>query len=134
MALFSLTDIGFKTETRTGVGGDLGLGEYGTNLFRYPIDLGTADRGHYIVFNINEQINTADEFKGKGTNDLPTSQANKASLTNQFGLYDSVSTIKNGLDLGGQALNAAADWLGSKIGINITGSEVWQTEIGRAHV
>ena len=71
MALFSLTDIGFKTDTRSGVGVNnlLENSEYNRSLLRYPKDLGQADRGHYIVFNINEQINTAQEFRGKEVSD-----------------------------------------------------------------
>ena len=56
MALFSFTDIRFGTaDTRVGLNGSLAGSQYNTNLYRYPIDLGEADKGHYMIFHINEQ-------------------------------------------------------------------------------
>ena len=132
MALFSLTDIGFKTDTRSGVGVNSLLedSQYNRSLLRYPTDLGQADRGHYIVFNINEQINTAEEFKGRQASGVPTVQRNKQKLTEQFGLYDTTQTIENGLALGGQAVNAATSWLENKLGVKFTQSDIWQTGKG----
>jgi len=37
---------------------ELGGGAYESKTFRYPIDLGSVDKGHYILININEQIYT----------------------------------------------------------------------------
>ena len=135
MALFSLTDIGFKTDTRSGVGVNnlLENSEYNRSLLRYPKDLGQADRGHYIVFNINEQINTAQEFRGKEVSDKPTVHKNIEKLTDQFGLFTTTQTIQNGIALGGKAINAAASFLERKIGINFTQSDIWQTGKGFAN-
>jgi hypothetical protein len=81
--------------------------------------LGAADKGHYVVFNINEQINTANEFKGKAAMGLPTIQANRSALTDQFGIMDSTSTIFNGINLGSKAIDAVAD---SSVGQAIKGT------------
>ena len=118
MALFSLTDINFKTDTRVGTDKLVGS-QYQSNLYRYPTDLGAADKGHYVVFNINEQINTANEFKGKAAMGLPTIQANRSALTDQFGIMDSTSTIFNGINLGSKAIDAVAD---SSVGQAIKGT------------
>ena len=135
MALFSLTDIGFKTDTRSGVGVNSLLedSQYNKSLLRYPTDLGQSDRGHYIVFNINEQQNTAQEFKRQAATGVPTVQSDKVSLTKQFGLYDTTQTIQNGLDLGGKAINAAASWLEGMLAVNFTQSDIWQTGKGFAN-
>jgi len=63
MALFNLTDIKFKRETR-GPLNALVESQYRTDILKYPIDLGTSyDKGHYMVIYINEQENTAEEFR-----------------------------------------------------------------------
>jgi hypothetical protein len=73
MALFNLTDIKFKRETR----GDLNpiiSSEYRTDILKYPIDIGTNyDKGHYMVIYINQQEKTAQEFRRDPSNiDEPT--------------------------------------------------------------
>ena len=72
MALFSFADIKFKNTKRTGFGtnGNLLESRYAYNIYRYPEDLGSADKGHYIVFHINQQKQT--QFKGQTTGDNPT--------------------------------------------------------------
>jgi hypothetical protein len=72
MALFSFADISFKNTKRTGFGTN-GLAlesQYSYDIYRYPQDLGSADKGHYIVFHINQQKKT--NFKGQTTGDQPT--------------------------------------------------------------
>jgi len=70
MALFSFTDIRFGTAaTRVGLNGSLAGSQYNTNLYRYPIDLGEADKGHYMIFHINEQNRT--QFSSPGSSDQP---------------------------------------------------------------
>lgn len=74
MALFNLTDIKFKKETR----GDLNPivdSQYKRDILKYPIDIGTNyDKGHYMVIYINEQENTAEEFSNpdRVSSDKPT--------------------------------------------------------------
>jgi len=60
MALFNLLGdgISFGSGTRK-IENALASSKYASSTFRYPIDLGAADKGHYILININEQINTS---------------------------------------------------------------------------
>ena len=60
MALFSITDITFKRETRGPLAALETSQGLGTNseILKYPSDLGSADKGHYMIIYINEQINT----------------------------------------------------------------------------
>ena len=57
MALFGLSDISFKkgSPQRKGPLAPLVLNEFKTTLLRYPLDIGNADKGHYMVFYIREQ-------------------------------------------------------------------------------
>lgn len=79
MALFSFADISFKNTKRTGFGTN-GLAlesQYSYDIYRYPQDLGSVDKGHYIVIHINQQKKT--QFKSPTTGDQPTILANRAS-------------------------------------------------------
>jgi hypothetical protein len=77
MALFNLTDISF-TPPGSGSGPLAPLltenKEYARNTYRYPSDLGSSDKAHYIVININVQRNT--NFKFEESKDTPTAIAN----------------------------------------------------------
>ena len=73
MALFSFTDLRFKTATRSGfgaVGNLVGDRKYDTQLLRYPADLGSSDKGHYMVIHINTQVKT--QFESNLSGDKPT--------------------------------------------------------------
>ena len=61
MPLFGFGDIQFnKGETaRKGPLADLVDNKFKTNLLRYPLDVGSADKGHYMVFYIRQQKNTS---------------------------------------------------------------------------
>jgi len=125
MGLFNLLGggISFGTSARSGTS-DLADSKYKTGLFRYPIDLGAADKGHYILININEQINTS--FPGtKVESDLPSVLANKKSIARQFGGYDTAAGLANASQLAqaatdafisttaGQIVKKGVDFLGS---------------------
>jgi hypothetical protein len=60
MSLFNLTDIDFKEEVRNeSTNQNLGVDfRYHNNIFRYPIDLGNYDKGHYMIINIGQQTKT----------------------------------------------------------------------------
>ena len=106
MGLFNLLGggISFGTDARTGTSA-LADSKYKTGLFRYPIDLGAADKGHYILININEQINTS--FPGtKVESALPSVLANKESISEQFGNYDTAAGLANASKLLQSATNA----------------------------
>jgi len=57
MPLFSLTDITFSgsSRNRDTTSSQLSSTGYKYNILRYPTDLGNYDKGHYILFHINEQ-------------------------------------------------------------------------------
>jgi hypothetical protein len=72
MSLFSFANISFGSKDRkVGVNPKLGLkDDYAMNLYRYPIDLGSADKGHYMMFHINKQNRS--KITGNEVNDNPT--------------------------------------------------------------
>ena len=61
MALFGFSDISFNkgSSQRKGPLAPLVQNEFQTTLLRYPLDIGNADKGHYMVFYIREQRNTS---------------------------------------------------------------------------
>ena len=103
MAFFSLTDISFNTNRgiRKGSSGpleklDSDSSKYESNTFRYPLDLGNYDKGHYMVIHINEQRET--QFKGEsaGKTEIPTVLRNRNSLATTKGstnIGGNISTI-----------------------------------------
>ena len=71
MPIFNLTDITFKAPTSgSGPLASLAGSKYDLNTYKYPIDLGSTDKAHYMVININEQGKT--QFAGTPSGDLPT--------------------------------------------------------------
>ena len=63
MAFFGLTDITFTNEqNRNGPLAPLFTNRKLTNTFRYPLDIGNYDKGHYMVIHINKQQNS--QFTG----------------------------------------------------------------------
>lgn len=64
MALFSLTDIKFRKDiVRQGTGRTLSSREgFQNNLLRYPEDLGSIDKGHYMMFYINTSALTDEKY------------------------------------------------------------------------
>ena len=57
MALFGFSDISFDTNvvSRTGPLGKLVGSEFEKNTYRYPLDVGNADKGHYLMIYIRQQ-------------------------------------------------------------------------------
>ena len=109
MALFNLLGGGitFGTESRSGISA-LTSSQYQSSTFRYPIDLGAADKGHYILININEQINTS--FPGTQVRgDAPSVLSNKAQLEGAFGKFTTAGTLANTGQLLSKAAAALAD-------------------------
>jgi hypothetical protein len=102
MALFNLTDISFSSSKGpTGALAPLAGTAYATNTFRYPEDLGSTDKAHYIVFNVNEQRMTS--YSGTpATGDKPTSIMNNNGYGN---LAAGTTTLNNTL---GEAITAGA--------------------------
>lgn len=79
MALFTLTDINFGEDRRTGSTGPLIGSTYESNTYRFPLDIGNYNRGHYIVIHINVQDKTQYSFTPAG--DDPTIIANRKSFS-----------------------------------------------------
>jgi len=86
MALFNLTDIAYKRgeqrnfkpfAIRESLRPDL-------TTTRYPSDLGSTDRGHYMLIHINVQEKTSYQYTADEGN-LPTIQRNRIGLKNQTG-------------------------------------------------
>jgi hypothetical protein len=86
MALFNLTDIKFKRETR-GPLNSIVESQYATDILKYPIDIGTNyDKGHYMVLYINQQENTAAEFqRPQSTTDQPSALQQSRAIGNLRG-------------------------------------------------
>jgi Tail-tube assembly protein len=58
MPLFSLTDIIFSDKSARGPLSELSSSPFQLNTYRYPIDLGNYDKGHYIVIYARQQKGT----------------------------------------------------------------------------
>ena len=71
MALFNLTDISFKApgSAKGPLASLTGNDRYERNTYRYPSDLGSSDKAHYMVININEQRLTS--FSGESSGGTP---------------------------------------------------------------
>jgi hypothetical protein len=115
MALFNLLGggISFSNDVRKGTE-DLFDSKYKTKLLRYPSDLGSADKGHYMVININEQINTS--FPGIRTGDDTTSQKNLASINQLYGNTNTAQGLKNAAEIGKEAYDASINAVREGIG------------------
>ncbi|MFZ9301799.1 MAG: hypothetical protein ACO239_00425 [Sediminibacterium sp.] len=92
MALFSLTDIkiGRKSDDMTSKFGIEGGSRYENNTYRYPIDIGNTDKGHYMVIHVNQQRKTS--YRRPTSSDLPTifenrntTNVNTTGVLEQFG-------------------------------------------------
>jgi hypothetical protein len=79
MSLFSFANISFGSKNRS-VGNDIqNLGaKFGYNIYRYPIDLGSSDKGHYMMFHVNEQRMTS--YASKAMDDKPTVLENRENF------------------------------------------------------
>ena len=71
MALFNLTDISFKApgSAKGPLASLTENSEYASSTLRFPSDVGSSDKAHYMVININEQRKT--QFSGGRTKDNP---------------------------------------------------------------
>ena len=71
MSFIKIVDVILNSGQRSRLGGPsslTGKSEYDKNTYRYPIDVGNYDKGHYILIHVNQQTTT--QFKWtKGTDD-----------------------------------------------------------------
>jgi hypothetical protein len=78
MSLFSFANISFKSKTRKlGVDKNNLGANFQYDIYRYPIDLGSSDKGHYMMFHINQQKSS--KLLSREVNDTPTIVQNKTS-------------------------------------------------------
>jgi hypothetical protein len=117
MALFNLTDIKFKKESR-GPLNSIVSSEYVTDILKYPIDIGTSyDKGHYMVIYINEQENTAEEFKRPESNrDRPAVLRGTEAISRRRGAVNAGQILGTAVE----AINKFAPGQLDKIGIDST--------------
>ena len=112
MALFNLTDIAYKKEERNFVPFAKMQSEKTGNylgLMRYPIDLGSVDKGHYMLIHINVQEKTAYKANfDEGT--LPTIQRNRIGLRSQTG----ATNVGGAVSLGADNLQRLGTFIGGK--------------------
>jgi hypothetical protein len=103
MSFFKIVDVLINSNgNRLGGPSSLGGKQYETNTYRFPEDVGSYDKGHYILFNINEQVNTQ-FINQQATGDKPTVIANNENLIARRG---PVSVAGSATQLGTQLSSA----------------------------
>ena len=118
MAFFGLTDITFTNEqNRNGPLAPLFTNRKLTNTFRYPLDIGNYDKGHYMVIHINKQQNSQFTGVSQKLNDptqTPLSKIDpKKSISNFKEKFSSGinKVIDNGVASISRSTNGALSWL-----------------------
>jgi hypothetical protein len=98
-----LSDITIKKpELRGPLQGLLGKSDYEVSTYRYPEDLAAADKGHYILININEQRLTSYGDGDKKSVGVPTAIQNQNELRSYAaGSSNQLKTIGGFLKEGG---------------------------------
>lgn len=79
MSLFNFAGIRFGSAKIPGFGESQSLlgNKFGYDILRYPIDIGSTDKGHYMVIHINEQRRTQFKNTPGPIGDLPTIYENR---------------------------------------------------------
>lgn len=116
MAFFSLTDIKIKDPETNFKPNSVLSDQYMSNVLRYPLDIGSLDKGHYMVIHVNQQVKS--RFKAQTLDD----EANQPTiLQNQknTGNGGAISTIVPGLtnianDINNTEIMGAVRGLGEK--------------------
>jgi hypothetical protein len=93
MPFFNLTDIKIKSPETNFKAGSILPSKYDNTVLRYPLDIGSLDKGHYMVIHINEQVKTQFVNNTDETSD-PT------ILQNQRNSGNSQATAQFGTSLG----------------------------------
>jgi len=83
MSLFTLLDVQFK-EPEKRVFDSSKITQYPTNTYRYPVDVGSVDKAHYVVFYINEQVKTSFS-SGTDAANKPTIFKNRSEIQSKLG-------------------------------------------------
>jgi len=97
MGLFNLTNIKINEnspfdELSRDNYGDLNITEdsqYNLNSFRFPIDVGASDKGHYMVIHINKQIKTQYQTNNDASDPLSDVERRGNSIREELGISTS---------------------------------------------
>lgn len=92
MSLLKDLDINFSKNQTSRSLDKLTQSGFNTNTYRYPIDVGSTDKGHYVVFYVNEQIRTS--FPGQPVSE-GVSNVEKNSLGSPNQVYGARGTLRN---------------------------------------
>ena len=102
---------------RLGGPSSLGAKQYEQNTFRFPEDIGSYDKGHYILFNINEQVNT--QFSNpQAAGDIPTVISNIQDLQKRRGITNPAGIFQQALGVGQQLAGNVQDKINSNATIS----------------
>jgi hypothetical protein len=115
MALFTLSDIKFNGNDVRGPLNKLVESQYQQNNKKYPIDLGSTNQGHYMVFYINVQEKTqftSEAAKGSS----PTILSNLNSLQSQRGITSLSQAGQAIREVGSSALSGVSSAINSIFG------------------
>jgi len=124
MSIFNILDIKYtKDDARVfdplQTGSKDGRGEYNDNL-RYPIDLGTADKGHYILFTIFEQEDTA--FRGTSESGRSIGQDDIKRILDTAGPGSTTGDASRLVTDGAKKLGLLGDdYMKQEFGVNFSG-------------
>jgi hypothetical protein len=101
MSFFQIVDVVMNSNSnRLGGPKNLGGSQYQSNTYRFPEDIGSYDKGHYILININEQKNT--QFPGTRTSDVPTVIQNMRELQLRRGGLTGITNVAGTFQAGVQ--------------------------------
>lgn len=100
MAFFGLSDIRFNHEDKRTFGALSALdavdSKFKQNSLKYPLDVGSADKGHYMIFFVRQQKNTqfSVEYRGGQVFDKATEENIQSQLSKGVSVADRVSSSK----------------------------------------
>lgn len=107
MSLFNLADIRYsKPEKRNFQSVSK---NYNSNVLKYPIDIGSADKGHYMLIHINTQEKTS-YSSNLDPNNLPAihrSRSRTSGVTNLGGAANNIFTGVSNFSVGGRSLSSS---------------------------
>jgi hypothetical protein len=94
MALFTLSDITYKEQAARTIA-PLPNEKFGTNLLRYPIDIGSVDKGHYMVIHIQVQDKTeySYEFASDTRSQIQKNRQGLFGQTNSTNLGGTLNSV-----------------------------------------
>lgn len=110
-SLFKLNGLTFNKDSSSPIGplASLYQSKYESNALKYPLDVGSADKGHYVVFHINVQEKTQFKFQ-EASGEVPTILKNRQLLQNMRGstnLGGNLQSIGGGVQ---SIVNSAASY------------------------